>query len=152
MTPSCHRRQHPNEVLISTIRHERRKEQAPTVEEPLVVLMASLDAERVRRFAAAKGAPNLDAFMAEIEAANLWRFARRPLDLDWLVQFWRSHGRLGTLAEMLESSLTERLNETNLTGLAGTAWTLLGRSRRLSGLGRLSCSDERPLSRFPIPR
>ena len=40
-------------------------------------------------------------------------FARRPLDLDWLVQFWQNHGCLGTLAEMLENSLTERLNETN---------------------------------------
>jgi len=104
----------PDEVLISTIRHERRKEEAPTVEEPLVVLMAPLDVERVRHFAAAKNAPNLDAFMAQIDAANLWRFARRPLDLGWLVQFWRSHGRLGTLAEMLGSSLTERLQETNL--------------------------------------
>ena len=103
-----------NEALISNIRRERREEQSPTVEQPLVLLMVSLDPERVRVFAAAKGAPNLDAFLAEIEAANLWRFARRPLDLDWLVQFWRSHGRLGTLKEMLESSLSERLNETNL--------------------------------------
>jgi len=104
----------PDEVLISTLRHEGRNDRALTVEEPLVVLMAPLDAQRVRLFAAAKGVLNVDAFMAQIDDATLWRFARRPLDLDWLVQFWQSHGRVGTLAEMLESSLAERLEETNL--------------------------------------
>ncbi len=104
----------PSEVLISTIRHQRWEGQAQTAEQPLVVLMAPLDPERVQLFATAKGARNLDALLAEIEAANLWRFAQRPLDLDWLVHFWQRHGRLGTLAEMLHNSLTERLNETNL--------------------------------------
>jgi hypothetical protein len=75
--------------------------------------MAPLDPERVRIFAAAHGAADLDALLDQIERANLWRFARRPLDLDWLVRYWRAHGRLGTLAEMLESSLNERITETN---------------------------------------
>jgi hypothetical protein len=70
--------------------------------------MAPLDPDRVRLFAAAKGAPNLDAFLEQIEAANLWRFPLRPLDLDWLVEFWESRGRLGSLAEMLENSLGSR--------------------------------------------
>ena len=67
----------------------------------------------MRIFAAAHGAADLDALLDQIERANLWRFARRPLDLDWLVRYWRAHGRLGTLAEMLESSLNERITETN---------------------------------------
>jgi hypothetical protein len=77
------------------------------------VLMSPLDPERVRIFAAAHGAADLDALLDQIERAHLWRFARRPLDLDWLVRYWRAHGRLGTLAEMLESSLNERITETN---------------------------------------
>jgi hypothetical protein len=76
--------------------------------------MAAMDPERVRLFAVAKGAPNVEAFLAQIEAANLWRFARRPLDLGWLVEFWERHGRLGSLSEMLENSLTARVRETNL--------------------------------------
>ena len=77
------------QVLISALRHERPKPSAAPTENPLIVLMVPLDPDRVRVFAAAKGVPNLDAFLAQIEAANLWRFARRPLDLDWLVEFWQ---------------------------------------------------------------
>ena len=102
------------QVLISALRHERPKPASPPAEKPLVAVIVPLNSDRVRIFAAGKAAPNLDAFLAQIEAANLWRFARRPLDLDWLVEFWGSQRRLGTLAEMLEYSLTARLREKNL--------------------------------------
>ena len=92
--------------------HERASEET-IPEAPLVVVLESLDAERVRIFAQAKGAANSDALIAEIDASNLWRFARRPLDLDWLVQFWTVNQRLGSLAEMLATSLRERLQESD---------------------------------------
>jgi hypothetical protein len=79
-----------------------------------LVAWHKLDAERVRLFAQGKNVQNLDAFIGQIEAANLWQFVRRPLDLDWLVEFWHSHGRLGSLAEMLDVCLAERLQESNL--------------------------------------
>ena len=98
-----------DELLVGTLRREQRRGNGePVAEKPLVVLMAPLDPERVRIFAAAHGAADLDALLDQIERANLWRFARRPLDLDWLVRYWRAHGRLGTLAEMLESSLRDQ--------------------------------------------
>jgi hypothetical protein len=103
----------PDELVISTINHERPKAPPPP-EKAIVVVMTGLDAERVRLFAKGKNVQNLDAFIGQIEAANLWQFARRPLDLDWLVEFWHSHGRLGSLAEMLEVCLAERLQESNL--------------------------------------
>jgi hypothetical protein len=52
--------------------------------------------------------------MGQIEAANLWQFARRPLDLGWLVEFWHRNGRLGNLAEMLDTCVSERLKESNI--------------------------------------
>src|SRR5262249_8618941 len=86
----------PDELVISTINREAPKKQDPP-EEPIVVVMSRLDEGRVRKFAAGQNVQNLDVFIGQIEAANLWHFACRPLDLDWLVQFWHTHRRLGTL-------------------------------------------------------
>ena len=76
---------------------------------------AAFGSRAVRLFAEGQGlrGADLEAFVRQVDAANLWHFARRPLDLDWMVQFWRTHRRLGTLAEMLETSLAERLKEPN---------------------------------------
>src|SRR5260370_28986774 len=75
--------------------------------------MAPLDRDRVRLFGEAKSTPNLNHFLEQIEAAALWHVARRPLDLDWLVRFWQNENRLGSLSEMLNLSVIERLKETN---------------------------------------
>ncbi|MBR1188509.1 hypothetical protein [Bradyrhizobium sp. AUGA SZCCT0160] len=102
----------PDELIVGALHHER-VESSPAPEQPIVVVMAGLDATRVRQFATEKGVENLDTFIARLDAADLWQFARRPLDLDWLVQFWHSHKRLGALAEMLEICISERVQESN---------------------------------------
>jgi hypothetical protein len=108
----------PEEELLRIVRQEgQREKEPPSPEQPFVTLMAPLDRDRVRLFSEAKGVPNLDRFLEQIEAANLSHFARSPLDLDWLVRFWQSEGRLGSLLEMIERSVSERLKESN-TGRA----------------------------------
>jgi hypothetical protein len=99
------------QVLISALRHERPKPSAAPTENPLVVLMVPLDPDRVRVFAAAKGVPNLDAFLAQIEAANLGALhdgrsisigsssfgkvtgASAPLRRCWRIAWWRAFGK-----------------------------------------------------------
>jgi hypothetical protein len=99
------------ETLIRRVlRHEKRPEPRPA-ETPLIVVMAPLDTEQVRAYAAAKNAPNLDGLIAAIEAASLWGFACRPLDLDWIVRYWLNHSCLGSFAVMTEVGLRERLQE-----------------------------------------
>jgi hypothetical protein len=100
-------------ILVQALQGETRRKKEDSAEQPLVVLMATLDEQRVRAFAAGKGVVHLGAFIVAIEDANLWSFARRPLDLDWLVAYWQKHGRFGALAAMVEMSLTERLQEPN---------------------------------------
>ena len=78
-----------------------------------VFYMAPLDEARVRSFAAARGANDIDGFVTAIEAANVWRFAGRPLDLGWMVDFWKPNKRLGSLCEMVDASLTRRSAEWN---------------------------------------
>lgn len=42
---------------------------------PMMVMMAPLDADKVRTYAAAKNVPELDVLIAAIQAANMWEFA-----------------------------------------------------------------------------
>jgi hypothetical protein len=101
------------ETLVRRVlRHEARPEPA-AVETPLVVVMAPLNVEQVRAYASAKNVPNLDGLIAAIEAANIEKLARRPLDLDWIVRYWRTNGGLGSFTAMIETSLRERLLETD---------------------------------------
>lgn len=99
------------EILVRRVLRNEKRPESPPAETPLVVVMAQLDTERVRTYAAAKNTSNLDGLLAAIEAANLWGFACRPLDLDWIVRYWGSHGCLGSLAVMTEVGLRERLEE-----------------------------------------
>jgi hypothetical protein len=99
------------ETLVRRVlRHEARPEPA-AVETPVIVVMAPLNVEQVRAYASAKNVPNLDGLIAAIEAANIEELARRPLDLDWIVRYWRTNGCLGSFTAMIESSLRERLLE-----------------------------------------
>lgn len=106
----------PAPSLETQIRRALRYEDRPNpvpVESPLVVVMEPLDEDRVRAYGAGKGVPNLDELMSAIGSANLWDFACRPLDLDWIVRFWLSHRRLGSLTEMIDASLRERVRESD---------------------------------------
>lgn len=126
----------PNELLLAAV-HERGRHEAPAAEEPIVVVMAALNQERVEYFAVSKGVTDVDAMVAALERQNLWEFARRPIDLDWLVTYWREHHAFGTLAEMLELSLTERLKETNV---ARRAKDSLDQVRAMEALERIGAA------------
>lgn len=93
----------------ATLRN-RSKAEKPAPTDPIAVLrMAGLDSTRVKRFAEASGIVDADKLLDAIEHNDLWRFAARPLDLTWMVEFWRDHQRLGSLREMIEASLAARL-------------------------------------------
>lgn len=102
-----------DQLLKATLRRERQAKEREEILAPAVVVMASLDESRVRLFATAAGISGVDEFIRAIDAGNLWQFARRPLDLQWLVTYWKAKRHFGTLAEMLELSLRERLRESN---------------------------------------
>lgn len=99
------------ETLIRRVlRHEKPPEPTPA-ETPMIAVMAPLDTDQVRTYASAKNVPELNTLIAAIQVANMWEFARRPLDLDWIVHYWQRHGRLGSFTEMIEASLRERVQE-----------------------------------------
>jgi hypothetical protein len=102
----------PDEELIAALRNERSKS-PPPAEEPLVVAMAALDRRQVEVFAREKGVTDTGTMFGALEGQNLWSLARRPTDLDWLVDFWVANRKFGSLQEMLDVSIDERLKETN---------------------------------------
>ncbi|MBZ6380092.1 MULTISPECIES: hypothetical protein [Pacificimonas] len=71
--------------------------------------MEPLDEPRIRKFAGNAGVTDTDAFIAAVEHGNLWHFAGRPLDLEWMAKYWHDHHKLGTLQQMLEASIAARL-------------------------------------------
>ena len=100
----------PNEALFATLNDENPLT-PQEAEQPLVVVMGPLDEERIKKFATSRGVKEAGEFLQELDDRGLSRLARRPIDLDWLVEYWRREGRLGSWEVMLRESLRERLKE-----------------------------------------
>jgi hypothetical protein len=140
----------PEEKLLRIVRSERKpKEEAPANEDPFIAIMGPLDRKRVRLFAEAAGIPQVEQFLEAIDDTDLWHFAQRPLDLDWLVRFWRSEGRLGTLLEMVERSITERLKETNPDRTRATDLDGIAALRAVERIGAAMVFGRRPTIAIP---
>lgn len=103
----------PDEYLLATMRRDRPAEKPVLTDIPIVVVMLPLSESRILKFAQGQGIKDPDRFYEALTRRNLLSFARRPLDLEWLAMHWRTHGRFGTLAEMVELSIHERLKEKN---------------------------------------
>jgi hypothetical protein len=80
-------------------------------EETNILELAPLNVEQVLLLARHHGLLEESRFLEEVRDANAWSFLERPLDVHWLVAYWNTHKRLGTLRELLEFNITERLKE-----------------------------------------
>ena len=106
----------PNDLVVAAISRTSKAEEdkeADTLEQPMVVRMTPLDEERIVTFARSRNVSNTDGFLAAIDKSNLWTFASRPIDLNWLVDYWIDNQRFGTLSQMLALSIQKRLQETD---------------------------------------
>lgn len=68
-------------------------------------------AGQCRTLAVAFGVTDADAFMKGIDESGLDAFTERPGDVIELADYWKSHGRFGSLAEMVEHGITQKLDE-----------------------------------------
>jgi hypothetical protein len=82
-----------------------------SLNELLVVQLVPLSTEQYRALAAEAGVTDVDAFVAAIARHGLETLTERPGDLLDLADYWQSHGKFGTFAEMLEHSITRKLSE-----------------------------------------
>lgn len=77
----------------------------------LVVQIRPLDRDQVAAFARAKGCNDVDGFLSALDRAHAWEFARRPIDVLALADFWQQEHRIGSLTELLEFDLGRKLRE-----------------------------------------
>lgn len=76
-----------------------------------VVQLVPLSSDQYRSLAAETGVTNVDAFVDAITKQGLEAFTERPGDLVDLADYWKSHGKFGSFAQMLEHSITRKLAE-----------------------------------------
>jgi hypothetical protein len=83
----------------------------PFKDKPLVVQIVPLDPVRVRRYAQWRNLPDVEAFIVALDQNYAWEFARRPIDVNGLIEYWRIHKRLGNLTDLTENSIKLGLRE-----------------------------------------
>jgi hypothetical protein len=77
----------------------------------LLVHLAPLDSARVHTLAAFLEVDDADAFIKALDDNHAWEFARRPLDVIALIEYWKGHNNLGSLTDLMEFSISQRLKE-----------------------------------------
>ena len=75
------------------------------------VVMLPMNDKQIKVFAESRGMNNPAAFLAEITRQDASIFARRPLDLNDLIEIWSNLGRLGTRAEQHEANIAAKLKD-----------------------------------------
>jgi hypothetical protein len=77
----------------------------------LIVALEDLAESQIKIFAEARGIADAKPFLQALERADAWSMAARPDDLGELIEFWRTHGRIGNRLELMRSSISRRLAE-----------------------------------------
>lgn len=78
-----------------------------------VVQIMPFDRGRVEKYAKEKGKlASPQDFVTALDEQHAWAFARRPVDVIPLFNYWNEHHRLGTLTELIEYGLKSALAET----------------------------------------
>ena len=76
-----------------------------------MIQLAPLSTDQYRSLATAFGVKDVNTFVAGINQNGLDAFTERPGDLIDLAIYWRTFGRFGSFAEMVEHSINRKLRE-----------------------------------------
>ncbi|MCY0989516.1 hypothetical protein OV203_20415 [Nannocystis sp. ILAH1] len=76
-----------------------------------VVQLTPLKDIQVEKLARLAGVSNINAFMTAIRDNYAQIFVERPLDVKWLGGYWSRHQKLGSLRELIEDDIREKLKE-----------------------------------------
>jgi len=104
----------PVRALVPGPSEERRREVVPDegVASFRVVQLRALSSEQVATLCREMGLEDTEAFIEALQKAGAEAFAHRPGDVEWLVAHWKDNRpHLGTLRELAESNLLQKLKE-----------------------------------------
>lgn len=80
-----------------------------------IVALDDLTPDQISMFVKAKGVDDPKPFLDAIERTDSWAMAARPDDLTELVEFWKTHTRIGNRVELMRASVARRLKEHDQT-------------------------------------
>ena len=89
------------------------KKSETEVIEASVFALLPLDQDQIRTFSQAYGVQDVDAFLKALKRAEADIFSGRPLDLIDLIDYWTKFGKIANRAELIEFSITSKLDETD---------------------------------------
>lgn len=88
------------------------KDRGQTPKSPFqIVTLDDLDYRQIELFASRRGLPDARALVEAIQRADAWSFTARPQDLNEVIGFWETNGRIGSKLELMEASIARRLKE-----------------------------------------
>ncbi len=76
-----------------------------------VLHLLALTTGQVQALAILNGVEDPEGFVKAAHQTNAWPFLSRPLDVVWLSRYWSKHGSLGTLTQLVEGNIDERIGE-----------------------------------------
>jgi len=79
---------------------------------PLVVELSPLNTDQIEKLAVGLGEGNAKGFVEALRTQDAFAFAGRPIDAKNLLRYWQTKGKLGSLTDILEFDLIEKLRET----------------------------------------
>lgn len=92
--------------------HVRKKRSADSQTAPFrVVALDELGGTEIDAFLTGRNVTDKSALLEAIERKDAWSFTTRPQDLAELVDFWTTHGRIGSRLELMQNSVARRLEE-----------------------------------------
>ncbi len=100
-----------------------------------IVQLAPLDEDRIRRLALSLGVQDVDQFLLAVDEASARPYVARPLDVQWIVEHWNRSKTIGTLTDLVASSLTHRVEERRPKSLPPST---LSSDQALRGVQRLA--------------
>jgi hypothetical protein len=95
-----------------------------------------------------------NAFLEAIDAAGAEKFMDRPGDVTWMFAYWQKHGRIGSISELIEENVNQRLLEENAARKSSLSRERLRRGAEALAAACVLCQKAaiRVPNEEPLPR